>query len=215
MDSYPDVYAKLALAITSTQLAKQNAVQEFGIGEDLPFMFMGWRGDRLSVMMVFCRADMKMPVAQRVPKVAMVSEVLRGVYWVDSITFIAEGYMSKAPWELKGKELTEAFVAQDAKVAECITSSHISMNRHGNPEVMLMSTPYNTMLGKHVLWGDQSAFSQGFGKVFQDAPVLNVVMLGLQEDRERMDQDEQEQVVGHLFSNGISVQEFEPPASTL
>ena len=89
------------------------------------------------------------------------------------------------------------------------------MNRHGNPEVMLMSTPYNTMLGKHVLWGDQSTFSQGFGKVFQDAPVLNVVMLGLQEDRERMDQDEQEQVVGHLFSNGISVQEFEPPASTL
>jgi len=39
--------------------------------------------------------------------------------------------------------------------------------------------------------------------------------LGLQEDCERMDQDEQEQVVGHLFSNGISVQEFEPPASTL
>jgi len=76
VDSYPDVYAKLALAITSTQLAKQNAVQEFGIGEDLPFMFMGWRGDRLSVMMVFSRDDMKQPVAKRVPKVAMVSEVL-------------------------------------------------------------------------------------------------------------------------------------------
>lgn len=212
-DSYPDVYAKLALAITSTQLAKQNAVEEFGIGEDLPFMFMGWRGDRLSVIMVFGRADMKEPVIKRVPKVGMVSDVLRSVYWVDSITFIAEGFMSKAPWQLKGKELTEAFVAKDAKVSECITSSHVSMNRHGQPQVMLMSTPYNTMLGKHVVWGDQSAFSQGFGSVFRDAPVLQVVMSGLQEDCERMDQEEQEQVVGHLFSNGISVQEFEPPAS--
>jgi hypothetical protein len=212
-DSYPDVYAKLALAITSTQLAKQNAVEEFGIGEDLPFMFMGWRGDQLSVLMVFGRSDMKQPVVKRIPKVGMVCDVLRSVYWVDSITFIAEGFMSKAPWELKGKELTEAFVANDAKVSECITSSHVSTNRYGEPEVMLMSTPYNTLLGKHVVWGDQAAFSQGIGTVFKDAPILNMVMSGLRENCERMDEEEQEQVVGHLFSNGISVQEFEPPAS--
>ena len=213
MDIYTDVYAKLALAITSTQLAKQNAVEEFGIGEDLPFMFMGWRNDQLSVIMVFGRADMKEPVIKRIPKVGMVCDVLRSVYWVDSITFIAEGYMSKAPWELKGQKLTEAFVAKDAKVSECITSSHVSTNRHGDPEVMLMSTPYNTMLGKHVVWGDQAAYSQGVGSVLQDAPVLNMVMSGLQADCERMGLEEQEQVVGHLFSNGISVQEFEPPAS--
>ena len=214
-DRYPDVYAKLALAITSTQLAKQNAVEEFGIGEDLPFMFMGWRNDQLSVIMVFGRADMQQPVEKRVPKVGLVCEVMRSVYWVDSITFIAEGYMSKAPWDLKGKALTEAFVAKDGKVSECLTSSHISTNRHGEPEVMLMSTPYNTLLGKHVLWGDQATYSQGIGTVFQDAPILNKVMLGLREDCERMDQEEQEQVVSHLFSNGISVQEFEPPASIL
>ena len=121
--------------------------------------------------------------------------------------------MSKAPWELKGKELTEAFVANDAKVSECITSSHVSTNRYGEPEVMLMSTPYNTLLGKHVVWGDQAAFSQGIGTVFKDAPILNMVMSGLRENCERMDEEEQEQVVGHLFPNGISVQEFEPPAS--
>jgi hypothetical protein len=213
MDTYPDVYAKLALAITSMQLAKQNAVEEFGIGEDLPFMFMGWRGDQLSVIMVFSRADMKLPVSKRVPKVGMICDVMRSVYWTDSITFIAEGYMSKAPWNLKGKKLQEAFAANDPKVVECITSSHVSTNRHGEPEVMLMSTPYNTLLGKHVVWGDQATFSQGVGAVFQDAPVLNVVMTGLKEDCEHMSLEEQEQVVAHLFSNGVSVQEFEPPGS--
>jgi len=215
VDSYPDVYAKLALAITSTQLAKQNAVEEFGIGEDLPFMFMGWRDDYLSVIMVFGRSQMKQPVAKRLPAVQMVAGVLRSVYWVDSITFIAEGYMSKAPWDLRGQTLTDAFVAKSAKVAECITSSHVSTNSHGEPAVMLMSTPYNTLIGKHVLWGDQATFSQGVGSVLQDTPVLNVLLKGMGEECERMDQQEQEEVVSHLFSQGVSVQEFEPPASIL
>jgi hypothetical protein len=78
-----------------------------------------------------------------------------------------------------------------------------------------MSTPYNTLIGKHVLWGDQATFSQGVGSVLQDTPVLNVLLKGMGEECERMDQQEQEEVVSHLFSQGVSVQEFEPPASIL
>ena len=214
VDSYPDIYAKLALAVTSTQLAKQNAVEEFGIGEDLPFMFLGWRDDFLSVMLGFSRADMKMPVEQRIPKVEATCNVMRQAYWVDSITFVAEGFMSKAPWELKGRELTEAFVAKDAKTTECITSSHVHFNRNNQPEVMLMSTPYNTLLGKHVVWGDQSAYSQGVGAVLRDAPLLAVVIRALSCSYERLDRDEQEELCGNLMSHGVNIQEFEPPASS-
>jgi len=77
---------------------------------------------------------------------------MRQAYWVDSVTFVAEGFMSKAPWDLKGRELTEAFVAQDAKVTECITSSHVRFNRNGDAEVMLVSTPYDILIGKHVVF---------------------------------------------------------------
>ena len=214
VDLYPDVYAKLALAVTSTQLAKQNAVEEFGIGEDLPFMFLGWRDDFLSVMLAFSRADMQMPVEQRFPKVDATCNVMRQAYWCDSITFVAEGFMSKAPWELKGRELTEAFVAKYAKVTECITSSHVRFNRNGDPEVMLVSTPYNTIVGKHVVWGDQSAYSQGVGAVLQDAPILRVVIGALACTYERLDTDEQEELCGNLMSHGVNIQEFEPPASS-
>ena len=212
MDRYQDVYAKLALAITSTQLAKQNAVEEFGIGEDLPFMFFGWRGDILSVIMAFSHADMQVSVEERLPKVEFASGVMRAVYWCDSITFVAEGFMSKEPWELKGRALTEAFIAKDAKVSECITSSHISINRKGAPEVMLMSTPYNTLLGKHVLWGDQSAYSKGTEHVLHDAPIFSVISGSLAEDCERIDEEDQVEICGGLVAQGINIQEFEHPS---
>ena len=214
VDLYPDVYAKLALAVTSTQLAKQNAVEEFGIGEDLPFMFLGWRDDFLSVILAFSRVDMKMPVAQRVPKVEATCNEMSQAYWVDSVTFVAEGFMSKAPWDLKGRELTEAFVAQDAKVTECITSSHVRFNRNGDAEVMLVSTPYDILIGKHVVWGDQSAYSQGVGAVLQDAPILKVIIRALSCTYERLEQEEQEELCGNLMSHGVNIQEFEPPASS-
>ena len=212
MDRYQDIYAKLALAITSTQLAKQNAVEEFGIGEDLPFMFFGWREDILSVIMAFSHADMQVSVEERLPKVGFACSVMRSVYWVDSITFVAEGFMSKAPWELKGRALTEAFIAKDAKVAECITSSHISIDRNGASEVMLMSTPYDTLLGKHVVWGDQSAYSKGTEHVLQDAPILSVISTSLTENRERIDEEEQVEICGGLVGQGINIQEFESPS---
>lgn len=214
VDPYPDIYAKLALAVTSTQLAKQDAVEEFGIGEDLPFMFMGWRDDFLSVMLAFSRADMKLPVPQRIPKVEATCNVMRQAYWVDSITFVAEGFMSKAPWELKGKKLTEAFIAKDAKVTECMTASHVRFNRNDEPEVMLVSTPYNTVVGKHVVWGDQAAYSQGVGAVLQDAPILSVIISALSCSYERLDRDEQEELCSNLMSHGVNIQEFEPPASS-
>ena len=212
MDIYTDIYAKLALAITSTQLAKQNAVEEFGIGEDLPFMFFGWRESVLSVIMAFSHADMQVSVEERLPKVNFACSVMRSIYWCDSITFVAEGFMSKEPWELRGRALTEAFIAKDAKVSECITSSHISINRNGVSEVMLMSTPYDTLLGKHVVWGDQSAYSKGTEHVLHDAPILSVISGSLTEDCEQLDEEEQVEICGGLVANGINIQEFESPS---
>ena len=39
METYPDTYSKLALSMTAAQHAKENLVEELGVGEDLPFNF--------------------------------------------------------------------------------------------------------------------------------------------------------------------------------
>ncbi len=49
VESYPDTYSKVALALTSAQVAKESLVAEFGVGEDLPFNFFGWLGGDCAV----------------------------------------------------------------------------------------------------------------------------------------------------------------------
>jgi len=204
----------MALAITSTQVAKQNVVDQFGIGEDLPFMFMGWSDDVLAVMLGFSREDMRLPVAERLPKVAMACNTLRALYWVDSITFVAEGFMSKEPFNLKGRELSTAFADNDsAKVTECLTASHVWINRKGQTEAMLMSTPYNYVLGRHIVWGDNSAYSSGIGRVLRDAPILAVVADHLRDDIEYASQEEYDEACAMLMHHGMSIQEFLDPPS--
>ena len=44
---YPDEFSKIALALTSAQLAKKMFVEELGEGEDLAFNFLGWKDGRL------------------------------------------------------------------------------------------------------------------------------------------------------------------------
>jgi hypothetical protein len=213
-DRYPDKYAKMALAITSTQLAKQNVVDEFGIGEDLPFMVLGWRADRLAVMVGFSREDMRRPVDERLPNVALACGALRSLHWCDSITFVAEGYMSKAPFLLEGQELAEAFANHDMKkVSECLTSSHVWINQKHRPQAMLMSTPYQYLLGRHIVWDDNSAYSNGIGHVFRDAPILSVIAEALMGEVSHVTQDEFEEAWFVLLNQGMSIQDFlEPPS---
>jgi hypothetical protein len=40
---YPDEFSKIALALTSAQMAKKIFIEESGIGEDLAFNFIGWK----------------------------------------------------------------------------------------------------------------------------------------------------------------------------
>ncbi len=211
-DRYPDKYAKMALAITSTQVAKQNIVDQFGIGEDLPFMFMGWHGDTLAVMLGFGQEDMRLPVPERLPKVSMACNVMRVLYWVDSITFVAEGFMSKEPFQLKGRELSKAFADNDTgKVSECLTTSHVWINRKDQPEAMLMSTPYTYVVGRHIVWGENSAYSSGIGRVLRDAPLLAVVAQHLPEPTEYATQEEYDEACALLMHHGLSIQEFVDP----
>ena len=42
-----DDFSKMALALTSAQLAKDTAVEEHGVGEDLAIHFLAWMDDGL------------------------------------------------------------------------------------------------------------------------------------------------------------------------
>lgn len=215
-DRYRDKYAKMALAITSTQLAKQNVVDEFGIGEDLPFMFMGWRGDRLVALVGFCSEDMLKSVPERLPNVSKACTALRAMHWVDSITFVAEGYMSKEPFSLKGQKLAAAFADHDMKrVSECLTVSHLWINTKNQPQAMLMSTPYTYLLGRHIVWGDNSAYSSGIGHVLRDAPILVAVCNALTDEVAHVTRDEYEEAWFALLEQGMSVTDFVEPPSVI
>ena len=60
--NYPDEFSKIALALTSAQLAKQMFVEESGVGEDLAFNFLGWKDGGLVTIAQMGKKAMRNPM---------------------------------------------------------------------------------------------------------------------------------------------------------
>ena len=58
-DLYPDEFSKIALALTSAQLAKQGFVSELGVGEDLAFNFIGWKDGKVLAIVQLSKKHMQ------------------------------------------------------------------------------------------------------------------------------------------------------------
>jgi hypothetical protein len=151
-DSYADNFSKLALAATSAQLAKTVCVQEYGVGEDLTFNFMGWNGDELIIVCQMKKEMMRMHPNDRLERCSSLLTALRRYWYITAVTMVAEGYCSLDPEKTKGVELAKDFAKQDSAVEECITLTHAEIIDNTIINVNLIALPYIYEIGRNITW---------------------------------------------------------------
>lgn len=155
MEAYIDDFGKMALALTSAQMAKDSAIGEGGIGEELATHFLGWSSEYLVLVI-----QMKSELAARDQETKFFSckelcESMRKNWGVSSITMVAEGYCSFDSSATKGVELASAFANNIGSVHECLTVSHATVDDDGDVSpVSMVAAPFKVGFGKKVLWGE-------------------------------------------------------------
>lgn len=210
MDSYTDTYAKVALTVTAAQKAKESLVEELGIGEDLPFNFFGWCGDRLTMVVQCSKQDMLLPVKQRFDKCIVAIQVMCDYWQCDSVTMVAEGFQARVPEMLQGEALAKAFAKNDPGVEETLVAAHIELDNFGESMATLVSVPYQYLLGRHVIWNDALGFERGVGDIIKEAHIpARIAGCLRQRSSEPVMSGDLDEMMDVMLANGFSVQEFE------
>lgn len=209
VDDYIDTYSKLALGLTSAQVAKESLVAEFGIGEDVPFNFIGWNDHNLAMIVQMKRDRMRDPIEQRFSLSSGALHVMSSYFGCDELTMIAEGYHNRTPEIPRSVTMAESFAAGDKDISECLTVTHVSLINSYEPEATLVSAPYQYLADKFILWGDKLAYTKGVGKILRDSPFPAMMALSLKEDFKDPDDDERYRLLEALDENGFNVQIFD------
>ena len=208
---YDNDYSKIALAITSAQLAKATSVKEFGIGEDLSMNFFGWESDRLSIVCQMKQELMRVDPSERLERCAELCNVLRRYWGVDALSMVAEGYCSFNSLETAGSELSQAFLDPKKPVKECITVTHV-----GPAEDMenlyittIVAVPYEYELGRSLRWLDMIVYPDGKSENFRNARYPAAMNKALKhkivDDLPEEAYDELRQLI---LANGFHIEEF-------
>lgn len=183
VDVYPDSMSKLALALTSAQMAKDAMVRDFGIGEDLTFNFFGWRDDELVIMSQLQRSLMGIPVIERISRCSEMCKILRMYWGVTALSLVAEGYETLDKQQLNGRDLRQAFIEDPNLVHECITVTHCEPNEvNGDLELTLVSVPYSYAVAKEVIWGETLGYTRGTETILRTSPVPQMLVAALNEE---------------------------------
>ena len=147
METYPDRDMKIALCLQSSMVAKQTAVKEMGIGEDLTFTLFGWQGENMSVISTMAKQFMAEDPEDRLQRVAVAATIQRKGWGCDSFSFVAEAYCSLDAARTTGKALSKAFTEPNSPVYECITVTHVD-----SEGITIATQPYRILVGKRVEW---------------------------------------------------------------
>lgn len=210
-DRYDNDYSKIALAVTSAQLAKSTGVKEFGVGEDLTMNFFGWNSETLSIVCQLRQDLMKENHGDRLERCKELCAVLRKYWAVTSITMVAEGYCSTDQRQTVGKELSEAFLDPKKPVKECITVAHVSTEDTSpkEPVTTIVAVPYVYEIGRGVKWGEMIIYMEGQTNSFRDSKFIQAMKKGLKnrivDDLPDESYDELRRLIN---SGGFHIQEF-------
>lgn len=147
MDTYPGRERKLALCLKSAMVAKEAAVAEFGIGEDLTFTLYGWADDQLKLVSSLFPQHMAESRAARISRLSIAATVFRQAWGIDEFVFMAEGFVSTDAPATAGRDLRAAFIEKDSPVKECITFTFVTQD-----EFEIVTLPYSTSIGRKVTW---------------------------------------------------------------
>lgn len=135
---------KVALAVESIKVAKQMAVTEEGVGEDINITIFCWR-DALLLSVIQLKNTFGLERQDRVHRITQGCSLMRRGWGVDSFTMIAEGYCSLSPSSTKDEDLYKLFVQPDSPVKECIAVTHVDEESY-----LFVSVPYTVTVGRKV-----------------------------------------------------------------
>lgn len=165
---YSDEFGKLALALTSAQVAKTTFVKEFGVGEDLAFNFIGWKNSQIKVVCQLNKEFMKELPAQRLKRCSEMCIILKSFWDIDAISMIAEGYCSSDPEKTNGLDLAKVYTEKSDLVNECITVTHVESVLDDEPSVTLASINYKYMPKNSVQYERVRVYPGGVTKILRD-----------------------------------------------
>lgn len=209
-DTYSDNFSKMALAATSAQMAKVVCVQEFGVGEDLAFNFMGWNEDELVIICQLKKEMMKIHPEERFARCAALCTAIRRYWGVTAITMVAEGYCSLDPEKTKGVELAKAFTKPDSGVEECLTLTHAEIFEGPTIAVNLIALPYTYEVGRNVVWLELLSWPTKAEKVLKNSKypkMLEQTLYGGVSEEE-IPPEAYDEMREAILENGFYIQEF-------
>ncbi len=154
MEQYVNDFSKMALALTSAQMAKDDAVQEHGVGEEIAIHFLAWVDDALIAICQMNSDTTKLDPELRFTRCKELCKILRKEMWATAITMVSEGYCSLDSHKTKGMDLAAAFADPKFPVYECITISHTSIDEESDSvaPVSMVAAPYKMGVGRKVEW---------------------------------------------------------------
>lgn len=202
--------SKMALALTSAQMAKDLVVRDHGIGEDLTFNFFGWRGDDLIIMAQLQRSLMGIPIVERIARCGDMCKILRTYWGVTAISLVAEGFETLDKTRLNGRDLRQAFIEDPNLVHECITVTHCEPNEvNGDLELTLVSVPYSYAVAKEVIWGEALGYTRGTETILRTSPVPQMLVTALEEEiAGGVENEEMDKLLEAMIASGFIIDEF-------
>lgn len=161
MDEYVNEISKIALALTSAQLAKETAIKEFGIGEEVATHFLGWQSGKLAIVCQMRNDLHRSDIQERFSQSKELCAILRKYWWITSLSMVAEGYCSFDKNKTGGQNLAEAFLDKEMPVKECLTVSHVSIDLDGHiNQPSMVAVPYSAHVGRNVEWHESLVYPQ-------------------------------------------------------
>lgn len=207
-DEYMSDFKRMALALTSAQMAKDTSVKQFGIGEDLPTHFLGWSPINLVLVCQMTESLQKMSHEERLSRSERLCSLLRRYWWLTSLTMVAEGYCSLNSHKTQGMELSKAYLDPSLPIYECLTVSHVNGDDQ-KASVSMVAAPYRVELGKVVKWNEMLVYPENPDKHISPsryALMLKKAMLGNME--ENLNQSKMDEARKEVLELGFNIQEF-------
>ena len=206
-DLYPDEFSKIALALTSAQLAKQVSVTELGVGEDLAFNFIGWKDGKVMTIVQLSNKHMKEKPIDRLQRCAAMLAIIKGFWDIDSISMVAEGYCSPDIEKTRGLDLQKAFLDETTGVNECITVTHAESDDMGGAELTLVSISYEYLAQNRMIFKPITVYPDGAVRTLRDKsyPALLYKTVMEQYIVNEKDEDEAAEAINNL---GFHLQVF-------
>lgn len=208
--NYDNIFSKIALSVTSAQLAKTLSVTEYGLGEDLTFNFFGWFDGRLAIVAQLQKEYMRIPPADRLAQCGSLCVALRKFWGVTDISMVAEGFCSFDKEKTQDLDLAKIFADESVSgVHECITVAHASII-DGVPRVDVVAVPYVYGEGRKVEWLDMLVHPGGGEKVMREYTYPKMLGMALSQEvnSEELPPEAFDELVMAMVRNGFFVQEM-------